>query len=234
MLSSSSAPTGCSCAANAKPRFTEGLGRWPGFPMAAKQWTGGESRRRPKLGGRKRHSGEEGLARRSEPYGRLPTHALAWLTYRVAMPPSYPHPESWASSDATRRSMQGNRGRDTGPELALRSALHALGLRYRVNTAPLPDLRRRRADVVFPTERVAVFVDGCFWHGCPEHGTSPRSNRDYWSDKIASNRARDRDTDRRLDEAGWQSVRVWEHEEVHVASERVAEVVRRRRARHLS
>jgi DNA mismatch endonuclease (patch repair protein) len=74
--------------------------------------------------------------------------------------------ESWASSDGVRASMRANRGRDTNPEVALRSAVHALGLRYRVAWRPIKGLRRT-ADLVFPTERVAVFLDGCFWHGCP-------------------------------------------------------------------
>ena len=137
--------------------------------------------------------------------------------------------ESWASSEAVRRRMQGNRRRDTAPELALRSTLHAMGLRYRVDIAPLPDLRRRRADIVFPTERVAVFLDGCFWHGCPDHGSSPEVNRGYWTEKIASNRARDLDTGRRLAAANWQMVRIWEHEDVSLAAERIASIIHARR-----
>ncbi|MEU2200619.1 very short patch repair endonuclease [Isoptericola sp. NPDC019482] len=108
--------------------------------------------------------------------------------------------------------MQLQRTRDTGPELAVRRHLHAMGLRYRVDRAPLPGLRRR-ADIVFGPARVAVFIDGCFWHGCPEHGRpETKANPVYWSGKIARNRARDADTDARLAEAGWSVVRVWEHE----------------------
>lgn len=135
---------------------------------------------------------------------------------------------SWASSDGVRASMQSNRGRDTKPEVALRSAVHALGLRYRVSTAPLKGLRRT-ADLVFPTERVAVFLDGCFWHGCPEHHTVAETNSAYWADKVAANRARDLDTDRRLAEAGWISVRVWEHDDPVEAATRVKRVIRERR-----
>lgn len=97
--------------------------------------------------------------------------------------------------------------------MALRRALHAAGLRYRVDV-PLPFDRRRRADIVFPRARVAVFVDGCFWHGCPEHYVAPKANAAFWRGKVEANRARDRDTDRRLHELGWIVVRVWEHDEV--------------------
>lgn len=124
--------------------------------------------------------------------------------------------------------MRANRGRDTKPELALRSAAHALGLRYRVSARPLPHLRRT-ADLVFPTARVAVFLDGCFWHGCPEHHTVAQTNADFWSQKVVSNRARDRDTDRRLAEAGWTSIRVWEHEDPHEAAREIRKIVDERR-----
>lgn len=119
---------------------------------------------------------------------------------------------SWSSTPAVRRSMQGNRRKDTTPELALRRLLHAAGYRYRVDAQPLPGLRRR-ADLVFRRRRVAVFVDGCYWHGCPEHYTPPRTNSGYWSAKVGANVRRDRDTDARLVEAGWTVVRLWEHED---------------------
>jgi DNA mismatch endonuclease, patch repair protein len=124
--------------------------------------------------------------------------------------------------------MQSNKGRDTKPELALRSAVHALGLRYRVSAKPLAGLRRT-ADLVFPRAKVAVFLDGCFWHGCPEHHTVASANAKFWADKVEGNRARDRDTDGRLAEAGWVSVRIWEHEDPQVAARQVEEVVRARR-----
>jgi DNA mismatch endonuclease (patch repair protein) len=123
--------------------------------------------------------------------------------------------------------MRSNRGRDTGPELALRRAVHALGLRYRVNTAPLRGVRRT-ADLVFTRARVAVFLDGCFWHGCPHHHTVAVTNAGFWAEKVASTRRRDRDTDARLAEAGWEAVRVWEHEAAGEAARRVREVVRAR------
>lgn len=121
--------------------------------------------------------------------------------------------------------MQGNRRRDTKPEMAVRRAVHALGLRYRVDARPLPDLNRR-ADSVFKRAKVTVFVDGCYWHGCPEHGTTAKKNATYWGPKIRRNRDRDAETDRLLCEAGWVTVRIWEHEDAHEASRRIAAVVR--------
>ncbi len=92
---------------------------------------------------------------------------------------------------------------------------------------------RREADVVFPRLRVAIFVDGCFWHGCPEHGTKPRRNAEYWETKIARNRARDADTDARLRAAGWTPVRIWEHEPPDQAADQIEQLIRAR-ARHLA
>nr|WP_163185613.1 very short patch repair endonuclease [Cellulosimicrobium sp. SL-1] len=117
--------------------------------------------------------------------------------------------------------------RDTAPEVALRRELHARGMRYRV-AYPVPGQRRRTIDVAFTRAKVAVFVDGCFWHGCPEHGMMPRSNGDWWKTKLAANQARDRDTDRLLRELGWTVVRVWEHEPPLVASDRVEAVASER------
>ena len=121
--------------------------------------------------------------------------------------------------------MQSNKGRDTQPELALRSAAHALGLRYRVSVRPLRELRRT-ADLVFTKARVAVFLDGCFWHGCPDHHTVAATNASFWAEKVESTRSRDRDTDRRLAAAGWTSIRVWEHEDPVEAAQRVQAFVR--------
>jgi len=122
--------------------------------------------------------------------------------------------------------MQQQRTRDTAPELAVRQLLHAMGLRYRIDATPLPGLRRR-ADIVFRRAQVAVFVDGCFWHGCPEHGNPrPTANGWYWPTKIAGNRQRDADTDRRLAEAGWTVVRAWEHEPAAEVAAKVASKVR--------
>jgi DNA mismatch endonuclease, patch repair protein len=116
------------------------------------------------------------------------------------------------------------RRRDTPAELRLRSALHRRGLRFRVDYAPLAG-SRRRADVVFTRAKVAVFVDGCFWHGCPIHGTSPKANAKWWKDKIKANMTRDRDTDRVLADNGWRVVRVWEHEDLEVAVSQVIDAL---------
>ena len=124
--------------------------------------------------------------------------------------------------------MVGNRGADTRPERALRSALHARGLRFFKNRSPVHGMRCR-VDIVFPTERIAVFVDGCFWHRCPTHGVSPRANSDYWRAKLDRNVARDRRNNESLGEAGWDVVRVWEHEDPSLAAEMIAEHVLNRR-----
>ena len=106
--------------------------------------------------------------------------------------------------------MQANRSRDTKPEIALRRALHAMGLRYRVCARPVPEVPRA-VDVVFRPARIAVEVRGCFWNGCPEHYRQPKANEGYWSAKVARNVTRDADTERRLGEAGWLLVVVWEN-----------------------
>ncbi|MCA2180812.1 very short patch repair endonuclease [Nonomuraea glycinis] len=125
--------------------------------------------------------------------------------------------------------MRGNKSRDTRPELALRSALHALGLRYRVGVRPLPAVRRT-ADLVFPRDKVAVFLDGCYWHGCDDHYRPARQNSEFWLAKITANQSRDRETDCLLQEAGWISIRVWEHEPPGIAAFQIAEVLKRKRA----
>ncbi|MEU7865318.1 very short patch repair endonuclease [Dactylosporangium sp. NPDC049140] len=136
----------------------------------------------------------------------------------------------WASSDGVRRCMQANKGRDTRPEMRLRSAVHALGLRYRTSTRPLAAIRRT-ADLVFSGAKVAVFVDGCFWHGCPDHHTKAKANAQFWSEKVERTRARDLETNRLLTEAGWQVIRIWEHEQTEVAAALVAAAVRERSLR---
>lgn len=134
-------------------------------------------------------------------------------------------PGSWASSEAARRTMVANRSRDTKPEMAVRSAVHRRGLRFRVATRPLPELRRT-ADLVFRSAKVAVFVDGCFWHGCPEHYTEPKTNQEFWSTKIAGNAQRDRDTNEQLRAAGWTVLRFWEHEDTDRIASAIVGVVR--------
>ena len=115
--------------------------------------------------------------------------------------------------------------RDTLPELAIRSELHRRGLRFRVDRAPLSGLRSR-ADIVFGSARVAIYVDGCFWHSCPEHGTRPKSNAEWWEQKLKRNQERDAEIDRTLRENGWEVVRVWEHEDPVEAADRVEGTVR--------
>lgn len=133
-----------------------------------------------------------------------------------------------ATDEATLRRMRSQKRRETEPEMGLRRQLWSRGLRYRVD-APLPiSGRRRRADLLFPGPRVAVFVDGCYWHACPQHGTTPKSNTSWWAEKLAANVRRDRDTDTQLDSIGWLSVRVWEHENPAQAADRVELLVRNR------
>jgi DNA mismatch endonuclease, patch repair protein len=107
--------------------------------------------------------------------------------------------------------MRGNRRTDTKPELALRTALHAMGYRYRKDFRLDLPARRVRPDIAFTSRKVAVFVDGCFWHACPAHGSKPKSNEWYWSPKLARNVERDRAADAALTAAGWTVVRLWEH-----------------------
>ncbi len=108
--------------------------------------------------------------------------------------------------------MRANRRTDTKPELALRHALHRLGYRYRKDyRLDLGNGRRVRPDIAFTARKVAVFVDGCFWHACPEHGSKPRANEWYWGPKLIKNVERDRVNDAALILAGWTVVRLWEH-----------------------
>lgn len=138
---------------------------------------------------------------------------------------------SWATSPAVRRCMQANRPTGTTPELRLRSELHRLGLRFRKDLTLRAGDLRTRPDVVFTRARVVVFVDGCFWHRCPQHATDPKANSDYWEPKLEANVARDRRADNALTADGWHVVRVWEHEETREAAKHVAVVVAARAAR---
>ena len=113
--------------------------------------------------------------------------------------------------------------------MAVRRAGHALGLRYRVSVRPEPNLRRT-ADLVFTRARVAVFVDGCFWHHCPEHFRPASRNSEFWERKITANRLRDRETSELLTEAGWLVIRAWEHEDPGEVAARIASTVRDRRS----
>jgi DNA mismatch endonuclease (patch repair protein) len=115
------------------------------------------------------------------------------------------------SSVVIRKRMESTKRRDTGPELRLRRILHKRGFRYRVDISPVAGLRSR-ADLVFVRARLAVFIDGCFWHGCPEHATWPKANAAWWRTKLEANRARDRRATEQLEAAGWSVARFWEHE----------------------
>lgn len=131
-----------------------------------------------------------------------------------------------ASTPDIEKRMKAQRRRDTGPELALRKELWRRGLRYRVDHKV--EGRRRRVDIVFIGARIAVFVDGCFWHSCPAHATKPKANQEWWRAKLAANVDRDRLTDQALTLAGWTVIRVWEHEDVLSAADRIEAAVRRR------
>jgi len=131
-----------------------------------------------------------------------------------------------ASSQAASRRLKRQRQRDTKPELALRRELHRRGLRYRIEM-PVVD-RRRRHDIVFSSAKVVVDVRGCFWHGCPDHGTLPKANAEWWRAKLAANRERDLDTESRLSEAGWSFIVVWEHDEPVATADLVESTVHHR------
>jgi DNA mismatch endonuclease (patch repair protein) len=125
--------------------------------------------------------------------------------------------------------MRANRRRDTTPELALRQALHRAGLRFRVDFPIRPPSGRTvRPDIVFPARRIAVYVDGCFWHGCPIHGTRATTNRAYWDEKIETNKARDTRTTAALEADGWTVLRFWEHDDPDDAAELVEAAIRAR------
>ncbi|WP_310435155.1 very short patch repair endonuclease [Streptomyces sp. 3330] len=119
--------------------------------------------------------------------------------------------------------------KDTAAELSVRRLLHAAGLRYRVEY-PVPGMARRRIDVAFTSVKVAVLIDGCFWHGCPEHATQPKSNAEWWRQKLDRNMARDMETTEHLMAAGWEVLRFWEHEAPEDVALRIAAAVRHRRA----
>ena len=142
----------------------------------------------------------------------------------VVLPPAPP-----ASSETVRRVLQRNGRRDTAPELALRRELHALGLRFLVDTSPAGTSRRRRSDIVLRGGRVAVSVHGCFWHRCPEHFSAPKANAEWWQAKFDSIVARDADTERQLRAAGWLPVVVWQHEDMAGAARRIADLHAERR-----
>jgi DNA mismatch endonuclease (patch repair protein) len=147
----------------------------------------------------------------------------AWWTLKKG-DPGYPEP----SSEAVSRVMRGNRKTDSRPEASLRRELYARGLRYRKNPSVPTSIGGVKPDLVFPGQRVAVFVDGCFWHSCPTHGNAPSTNRSYWESKLRRNRERDLLVTEALTLAGWVVVRVWEHEPLASAASAVETIVRAR------
>jgi DNA mismatch endonuclease (patch repair protein) len=144
----------------------------------------------------------------------------AGATPRVSLDDVLPTTSARMSRQATR---------DTQPELLLRRELHRLGLRYRVDRE-IPGMPRRRADILFTRAKVAVYVDGCFWHGCPEHKSAPTNNAAWWSAKLARNVERDRETDEHLSSLGWTVLRVWEHENMIQAATHIGRIVRSKTA----
>jgi DNA mismatch endonuclease, patch repair protein len=141
-----------------------------------------------------------------------------------------PHPRSPATDPAVSRRMRATRRRDTSAEMRIRSALHRRGWRYRVDRRVEPDVRGR-PDLAFTRERVAVFIDGCFWHGCPDHFSKPRTRTAWWSEKISQNRVRDRRTTVALEERGWTVLRIWEHSPTAEAVEQIEAALSASRSR---
>lgn len=137
---------------------------------------------------------------------------------------AYPAPSSEAVSERMRR----NRRRDTSVEVAVRRQLHAMGLRFRVDLPLRAASRVIRPDIVFPRARLAVFIDGCFWHRCPDHGNTPRTNADYWGPKLDRNVERDAEVNVALRDGGWLVMRAWEHEDAKVVAARIRDAYRRR------
>ena len=131
-------------------------------------------------------------------------------------------------SPAVRNVMRANKGVDTRPELELRSLVHKAGLRYAINVRPEHEINRR-ADIVFRSAKVAIFVNGCFWHGCPKHYVLPKTNKRFWIDKVKRNRERDEETKLLLRRRGWKVIILWEHEDFSRPAVRIVREVRSRR-----
>lgn len=148
-------------------------------------------------------------------------------TVHIARGVVVPYPEP-TSTSATKVG-QANRRTDTKPEIAIRSALHRRGLRFRKDHPVRSEGAKARVDICFARVRVAVFIDGCFWHSCPDHCTAPKSNQDYWVPKLRANVERDLRVTSAFEAAGWAVVRIWEHESVEEAAGRIETIVRSRR-----
>jgi DNA mismatch endonuclease (patch repair protein) len=164
-----------------------------------------------------------------DPWGVTePSRSAGGRTVSLGAGLRVPYPEP--KDDAATRVGKGNRRTDTKPEVRIRSELHRRGLRFRKDFPIQVEGRKVRPDIVFTRARVAVFVDGCFWHGCPEHQHIPNTNREYWVPKLRRNMERDRQVDEGLRQRGWGIVRAWEHEGVADVSDRIAGLIRQRSA----
>lgn len=128
------------------------------------------------------------------------------------------------SSPSVSARMSRQASRDTAPEVAVRKLLHASGYRYRVNER-VPGMSRRTIDIAFTRAKVAVLIDGCFWHGCPTHATQPKANAEWWREKLERNMARDRETTAHLESEGWKVLRFWEHESAEEVAGRIVATV---------
>lgn len=136
------------------------------------------------------------------------------------------------SSEQVSRNMKNVRVRDTGPEMAIRRLMFAAGMRYRVNYRPKePNIGRSSIDIAFPSKRLAIFVDGCFWHGCPEHGELPKANRRWWCSKLEANRKSDERVTNTLNSNGWHVLRFWEHQSPESVVEEITLVADSRQLR---
>ena len=154
--------------------------------------------------------------------------AITSLSIERALVPTPKSGGSWASSAGVRRSMQSNRSRDTRPEIELRSQLHKAGLRFRKHYRPIKG-SRCEVDIAFTHWGVAIQLDGCFWHGCPQHATRPATNGEWWAAKLDGNVKRDRRTDETLSQAGWTVVRFWEHEPTEEVVFKIRELITNRK-----
>jgi DNA mismatch endonuclease (patch repair protein) len=134
-----------------------------------------------------------------------------------------------ASSKQVRSVMQSNRGRDSKLEMRLRREIHSKGLRYAIDRRPEEDVNSR-ADLLFESAKLVVYVNGCFWHGCGRHYREPKTNASFWRNKIATNRTRDRKVRRNLQRRGWKVIVVWEHDDVEQTADEISKLVRQRRA----
>lgn len=143
----------------------------------------------------------------------LRTYRIRMMTADGAGAPTTPETGAYVTTPGRSRNMAAIRRRDTKPEVRLRSALHHLGYRFRKDYPIRVEGKLVRPDIAFTRRRVAVFVDGCFWHSCPEHGRRPRVNGEYWSPKLEGNTRRDREQTAALQSAGWTVLRLWEHED---------------------